>query len=356
MKGLRIRSASEQVADFLREEIQRRVWIGTMPGEHWLVNQLHTGRNTVRMALDLLEAEGVLLPQGHGRRRKIAPIDTPVTETFRVTIFLYCARDRQDANVHEIMHQLTKCGYEVKLAPKTLTDLDMNVARVAKMVKKIETDAWLVCAASSEVLNWFSTQATPSFAVFGRFSMSNMAGTGPDKLPAYKAAIRRLVELGHRRIVLLLPPQVRKPEIAQLPQQILCEMESHGIKISSYNLPDWESSPTGLRQCLDFLFSLTPPTALFIEEPFEFFAVRDHLAKKGIFAPRDVSLICSDYHPVFEWCDPSVSCIRWSVDPLVRRVIRWVENSKRGKEDRESSFFRASFIEGGSISAVTRLL
>ena len=58
-----------------------------MPGEQSLVNQLHTGRNTVRMALDLLEAEGVLLPQGHGRRRKIAPIETRVTESFRVTIF-----------------------------------------------------------------------------------------------------------------------------------------------------------------------------------------------------------------------------------------------------------------------------
>jgi DNA-binding LacI/PurR family transcriptional regulator len=230
----------------------------------------------------------------------------------------------------------------------------MNVGRVAKMVKQMETDAWLVCAASGDVLNWFSDQKTPTFAVFGRFSLSKIAGTGPDKIPAYKAAIRRLVELGHRRIVLLLPQQMKKPEIGQLPQQILCEMESHGIKISSYNLPDWESSPTGLRRCLDLLFRFTPPTALFIEEPFEFFAVRDHLAKKGIFAPRDVSLICSDYHPVFEWCDPSVSCIHWSVDPLVKRVIRWVENSKRGKEDRERSFFRANFIEGATMAAAPR--
>jgi len=354
MNSLRIRSASEQVADFLREEIQRRVWTGTMPGEQWLVNQLHTGRNTVREALNLLEAEGVLLSQGHGRRRKIAPIETPVTEVFRVAILLYCPRDRQDTNVHEIMHQLTKHGYEVKLVSKTLTELDMNVGRVAKMVKQVETDAWLVCAASSDVLNWFSAQSTPSFAVFGRFSQSKIAGTGPDKIPAYKEAVRRLVELGHRRIVLLLPPQVRKPEIAQFPKQILSEMESFGIKISSYNLPDWESSPTGLRQCLDLLFKVTPPTAIFIEEPFEFFAVRDYLAKKGIIAPRDVSLICSDYHPVFEWCDPSVSCIHWSIDPLVRRVIRWVENSKRGKEDRERGFFSANFMEGGSIDAAPK--
>ena len=52
MKNLRIRSASEQLADFLKEEIRSRRWTGTMPGESWMVPQFQVGRDTVRAAGD----------------------------------------------------------------------------------------------------------------------------------------------------------------------------------------------------------------------------------------------------------------------------------------------------------------
>jgi DNA-binding LacI/PurR family transcriptional regulator len=354
MRELHIRSASEQMADFLREEIQCRRWSGTLPGEQWLVTKLGAGRNTVRAALDHLEAEGVLLPQGHGRRRKIAEGQSLSRRVFRVALLLYSPQDRQDSDVHDIQYHLSERGHEVKVAPKSLTDLGMKVERVAKMVKQVEADAWVVFAASHEVLDWFAGYSVPAIAMFGRFSQHPMAGIGPDKFPAYQAAVRRLVELGHRRIVLLQPEIARKPQPARLTQRILDEMESHGIRVGSYNLPDWECNPAGLRQCLDVLFGLTPPTALFIEEAHEFFAVRHHLAERGIFAPNDISLICSDDHPAFKWCEPPVSCIRWSSRPLVRRIIRWVDNIASGKDDRRRSFSKVNFVEGGTIGPVPK--
>lgn len=51
MKNLRIRSASEQLADFLKEQIRNRKWTSTMPGESWLVTQMGVGRDTVRAAM-----------------------------------------------------------------------------------------------------------------------------------------------------------------------------------------------------------------------------------------------------------------------------------------------------------------
>lgn len=76
--------------------------------------------------------------------------------------------------------------------------------------------------------------------------------------------------------------------------------------------------------------------------------------KRGIYVPEDVSLICSDDNAYFEWCDPAVSCIRWSVSPVVRRVLRWVDNVASGKDDRRKSFFKAEFIEGGTIGPAPR--
>lgn len=99
---------------------------------------------------------------------------------------------------------------------------------------------------------------------------------------------------------------------------------------------------------------MTPPTALFVEEACEFIAVQHHLAKRGIFAPKDVSLICSDDNPFFEWCEPSVNCIRWSTRPVVRRVVRWVDPIASGKDDHRKSFSMAEFVEGGTIGPVRR--
>ena len=354
MRNLRIRSASEQLADYLKEEIRRRTWTVNMPGESWMVTHLQVGRDTVRAAMTHLEEEGVIASRGQGQRRQIVMTDEEFSKNYRVTLLLYSSKDRHEEQVHDIMFQLTQRGYQVEVAPGSLVELGMKVERVAKMVKQVETDAWVIFAAPSDVLEWFAAHSAPAFATYGSFSRCSVAGIGPDKFPAYQEAVRRLVELGHRRIVLLQPEQARKPKTGLLTRRILDEMEIHGISTGAYHLPDWERGPAGLRKCLDRLFELTPPTALFVEEASEFFAIQHHLAKRGIFAPDDVSLICSDDNPLFEWCEPPVSCIRWSTRPIVRRVVRWVDNVASGRDDRRKGFSTSEFVEGGTIGPVPR--
>ena len=92
-------------------------------------------------------------------------------------------------------------------------------------------------------------------------------------------------------------------------------MARSGIATGPYHFPDWEDSATGLPHLLDNLFRLTPPSALIINEPFVFHAVKDHLARQGILAPDRVSLVCSDPDPSFLWLRPAVSRVRWDSRP-----------------------------------------
>ncbi len=71
MIQLHIASASEQAANYLREQLVRKVWVGTIPGGPVLASQLGVGRMTIEAALSMLENEGLLVPQGPVRRRKI---------------------------------------------------------------------------------------------------------------------------------------------------------------------------------------------------------------------------------------------------------------------------------------------
>lgn len=348
METFKALTAAEQLAAYLREKMSNCELSGNMPGIRRLADTLGVSSNTVTAAVEQLEHEGFLLPQGHGRKSRIVlPEGTP-RPRFRVTFLPYERADMQLDYVLEIRQRLREEGYEVRIADKSLVDLGMKKRRIERLVKEAETNAWVVFSAPRDVLEWFATHTVPAFAMFGRFRRLSLAAAGLDKKPAFRAAVRRLIELGHRRIVLLQPDSNRRPVLAQLVREALDEMELHGIKTGPYNVPEWQQTPAGLRACLDSLFAVTPPTALIFDRPNELIGAQIHLAHKGILAPRDISLVCDD-DPAFEWCEPSISCIRWQSRAWARRVVGWVNHIANDKTDIRQSFVKADFINKDSI-------
>ncbi len=341
-------SVVDQLVAHLRGAISRGEFGDTMPGIRSLASSLDVSANSVTAALERLENEGFLEPQGHGCRSRIVLPKNFVRTAYRVTLLLYEREDLQLGYVAEIQQQLKEKGHDVHVAAKSLVELGMNVSRIARVVNHTKTDAWVVLSAPREVLEWFAGHSVPAFALFGRFRRLPLAAAGLDKVSAFRAAVRRLAELGHRRIVLMQPKHNREPFPALLVRESLEEMEANGIKTGPYNLPDWEQSPAGIRRCLDSLFALNAPTAIIFDRPNELLAAQIHLTQKKILVPRDISLICDD-DPAFAWFDPPISCIRWDYRSWVRRVVRWVDDVANGNDDRRQSFTQAKFVEKGSI-------
>jgi DNA-binding LacI/PurR family transcriptional regulator len=234
-------------------------------------------------------------------------------------------------------------GFSVTIPTKTLTDLDMNVGKVADLVKKTEVDAWVVQSALSEVLAWFSEQEIPTFALYGRYTPGmKIAALTPGRERSMAALIRRLASLKHRRIVMLTASGGK-------PRYFTQAMEENGIPWGDYSIPSFERSPDGLRRCLDSLFAITPPTALIIDEVHIFHATQHELARRGISAPQQVSLACLDGSLHFKWYRPSVAHIHWEMKPVVRRIIAWASNVNRGKEDTKKLMSRSEFVDGETI-------
>ena len=141
----------------------------------------------------------------------------------------------------------------------------------------------------------------------------------------------------------------RAPGPGDAERAVLEEMAEHGLATGPYNLPDWDDTPEGFLRILDGLFSVTPPTALIIDEPFLFHAAKHHLAQRGIVAPAQVSLICTDPDPTFAWCRPSIAHLHWDSRPVVRRTVRWVNNMAQGKDDQGQTLTKIELVEGGTI-------
>ena len=351
--SLRILTPAMQVAEHLKSEILRGRWRQEMPGVIRLSTELGVNRTTIEAGLRLLEKQGLLESRGAGRQRHIALPEGTLAPDIRVTILLYQEDDTTDQLITGLRHELDKSGFSARFAPKSLSELGMRPAAVAKLIERMDSDAWIVLAGSREVLQCFVDRGVPAFAMFGQRAGLRVAGAGPDKLPALRSAVRRLLELGHRKISLMVARELREPVPGPFAGTFLAEMASHGLPVNpAYNLPDWGEDGDGLRRCLDRLFQVTPPTALILDQSIFFETAQNHLARRGILAPAQVSFVCADPDPAFSWADPSVAHIRWQPRDVAKCVVRWVERVARGNADTRQTFTRATFIEGGTIGPV----
>ena len=169
----------------------------------------------------------------------------------RVAILRHDARLADDPQTSlvliEIMHSLEAAGHAVFFCKKSQLELKHDVRRMTRQLATTPADAWVVEAGSRPLLEWCATQPTPCLALYGRTGDLPLARTGPDMVPAYRAATRHLLALGHRRIVLIAREARRKPTPGISERAFLEELAAHGVLTGGYNLPDWEETPEGFQ-------------------------------------------------------------------------------------------------------------
>jgi hypothetical protein len=353
MSSRRFLSKVEQVAAHLREEIRRGRWNGAMAGRHEVAAELGVSPQTAQAALLLLENQGLLVSSGPGRPRRIARPGAAGLPSLRVAILVGAAADRQLEYVVEIKHELIEAGHAPFFTPWLMPELGIDVKSIDRKLRRTKADAWIVVAGSRQLLEWFVAQQLPVFALFGRRRGLPIAGVGPDKPPAIAQATRRLIELGHRRIVLLTQRAQRQPQPGASVQAFVDELAAQGISPGAYHLPDWEENVESFHGCLARLFRHTPPTAMIVDEAAFFVATMQFLQSRRLRVPEDVSLICTDGDPHFAWCRPSVAHIHWDSAPVVRRPILWAAKMARGRRDIRQTLTKAEYIDGGTVGPVT---
>lgn len=335
----------------LREEILRGQWTEIIPGVHQLAEQLGVNHKTVGEAIRQLEVSGLIQPQGAGRNRLIHRHSTPgPSRSLRIGILLFDNHeDLRDSRIIELRHALADQEHVVVMAKKSLRDLNMDPRRIAKMIATKDVDGWIVCSASREVLEWFADQPIPAFALGGRQEGVDIAGAKPDGQKNYTEIAKRLIELGHKRIVLLCRNSRRLPHPGRVERAFLTEMTSHGLKLSDYNFPFWEDTPDGFQNVLDSLFRVTPPTALVISEAILFNAAAHFIARQGLKCPEDVSMVCTQREETLNWCRPTIAHTHPDTRPNLRRAVKWVNNISRGIEDKKQTFSPSRFVEGETL-------
>lgn len=352
MRPFRPLSTGDQLANYLREEILNGRLCGEMPGVKQLVQTLGVNSVAMTKAFKQLEREGLIIARGNRRKRLIAKYSESRPNSMRVGLLYYDRYNHYRADALQLRQALTDSGHTPVIAPKSMQDLGLDTRRIIRRVNCLAVDAWVVYAGSSEVLQWFADNGTPAFAIYGSLIGMKIAGMAIRRRHLMEALIKKLVDLGHRRIVLIVHEEGRKPVYGPPECFFLKQLESHGIKTGAYNIPDWEESPEGLETCLNKLFTHTPPSAMLIDDAVLLHPVQTYLANHGITSPGHISLICNDYAESFDWARPSIAHMKWDYRPTIRRVLQWINNVSGGIEDKRISYTQATFHDGGTIGPV----
>ena len=357
MSAFRRLSLTEQTAAHLREGLRAGRWRGQLPGVVRLAAELGVAKLTLRAALRMVEAEGLVELGANGRSRHVPAKAARRKRPLRIGILLLEPLARETGHSLEVFlslyHELDAAGFTVFFSQETQCGLGHDVPRIARYMQRAQADAWVVTSGSRALLEWFAAQPVPALAMFGRRAGLPMAGVGPDKLPALLAATRRLIALGHRRIVYVCRRIQRLPEPAPMMRALLSELAAQSCLVAAdFNLPDWEETPAGLHELFTALFQTTPPTALFLDETPVVLAAQQFLAERKLRVPERVSLIAVDPDACFQWCQPPVAHVAWRSAPVIRRIVRWATAVSQHRTDVRQVTFPAEFIPGGTVGPV----
>jgi DNA-binding LacI/PurR family transcriptional regulator len=358
MSIVRRQSLPELTAGVLREGLLAGRWGKRLPGETKLAHELGVGRNTVQAALRLLEAEGLLGGRGAGRSRSVTgarPGSGARRSALRVGVLLHERMVDENPGLLGILaklqHEIEQAGHVCFLSRSCQASLRHDTGRIANYLAEMQANAWVVVAPRREVAQWFAAQPVAAIALGGGNPDVNLAGTGMLASPARVEALRRLLDLGHRRIVLICLRHLCQP-VPSLPvRSFTAELDAHGVSWSyAYNVPEWEETPAGFRALLTRLFAVSPPTALILDETPRLMAALGFLTERGLRVPEQVSLFVGQWDSSLAWGHPPIAHVRWDDTPLVRRVVRWLGAVVKGHPDRKMVLFPAELVPGGSLA------
>ena len=188
----------------LKEWIDAGALRGMIPGEMRLKKRLGVGRDTLRLALKVLERQGWVTPSTQGRRRRT----------------IHPARRRQEASsghlpvtflspfpvvdrillleMEDLQKHLAEQGRELQFLSPQIFHLRKPNRYLARLVEENASAAWILHFASHAIQRWFEASGIPAFVYGTPFPRVNLPSVVNDWEAAAFHAGLQLMRHGHR--------------------------------------------------------------------------------------------------------------------------------------------------------------
>jgi len=341
--------AAEIIVDMIHSgEIQKR-----LPGERELAAQLQIGRDTLRAALDILEAKEMISPREHGKRREIISVTTRNSSGTKRIVFLSPKKLAQLppwmlVEFDTLRELLNRRGFELKLSSPGLFHLKNPGKKLETLVEDLDVAAWILYQCPSQIRQWFGHKNLPALIRGYPQPEIEIPSIDEDWEAAAFHAGTQLKRLGHQRVALLMP-----------------DSELAGLKATEAGLrkafPDDNKAvipviEKGSAEQVDHALSRviamkSPPTAIVATRSRQALSTISWATRNDLVIPRDLSLITIAAEPWFEHLLPRPT--HYFSDPatLARAVVRQIVLIADGKATKAAQkLLIPDYIPGGTLS------
>lgn len=350
------RSLVSDCARVMKARIAAGEWKDFLPGERQLAELLNVGRDTIRLMLAELTAEGAVDRGSAGKRRRILLQNSRPRKSrgggWRIGMLSPFRLERLSqsmlAEVDHIRSILAQRGGVLDLVVPSWYDGAEPRKKLAKLLETEKRDAWILHRSSKAVQLAFQNLRTPCVIRGHPHPGVQLPHMDFDWEAVGRHAVGALWRKNHRRIAMLLPMDGMRGNTAAW--QGATSFHEPGMVISDL----WEdgSNENLVKVMTEALARPDPPTAVITIRPRQTITLLTWLGTKGLRVPQDLSLVSLATDPVMAHLVPAITS--YQLDPLVfaKRVVRHLESVMAGHTGTHGSLLlMPEVLAGASVAA-----
>jgi DNA-binding LacI/PurR family transcriptional regulator len=354
-------SLVHETASTLKQWIASGVLKDVLPGELDLKGRLRVGRDTLRLALQLLINDGWVEPSVQGRKRRVhvqklpgfkkkAAADLPVTFLSPYPI----EQGQTMLEMEDSQKYLLEVGRDLQFVSPDIFHLKDPEHQLENLVQTHPSAAWVLSATSRPIQKWFAKRGLSALIHGWPYPDVNLPYVTKDWEPAGFHAGLQFIRHGHRNIGMF--EYVERGVGAMLIEQGLrraMKTTDNGAKLLMFKD---ERTPESIARAYEAAFKLkNRPTALVLTSSNHLLTSLSWLVSKGIRVPDDVSLVVlpndtwySEFYPPLCYYKPSTKFLSQAI---AERLLELVEY---GRIIRKQLAVPVEFVSGATIGPAPR--
>lgn len=349
---------AELVSRELVAGMEARRWVGWLPRERNLADELHVSRSTLRQALRLLRGEG-LLETLHSRGNRIISsnlkrrgnVKRPVIVNLVVPGATW-RLPRVPVNwLDELRAQLATKGCQLQVLHAEQCYSRRPQRALEQLLRRNPADCWLFRLSTLPLQQLLERHEIPVILTGTAYPEVNLPYIDVDYRALSRHAAGMVIAAGHTRIDLVIDSDSRAGDI-EVEAGFREAVRSSGLHPDlQANVLRYEYGVPGVIRLLSNLLRRSErPTALLVSYAAYCMTIWSYLGSRGFCVPRDISVVALQGPPELMYLTPEPTYYRLNVQAYVRKLIRLIMARIDGNAMQRQTTILPDFVRGASLA------